>query len=79
MDKRKWLIENLATLPESWQDKFKLMYGMNGGKRTAHQAVAMSIEEVVLEVPSGKLRWAVQQVKNSHDAIPKAVLRRLQG
>lgn len=59
------LIEGLSKLPEGWQNRFKLMYGRNGGKRSVEDTQAMPIENVVAEMPEDKLDWAMQQVEKS--------------
>jgi hypothetical protein len=41
------------------------MYGRNNGKRSVEDAKAMSIRDVVYEIPSEKLDWALSQVENS--------------
>lgn len=63
---RQQIIEQLSILPEDWQRNFKLMYGRNKGKRSVEDAVAMSIPDIVAEVPAERLDWALQQVENSH-------------
>jgi len=71
---RNTLKEKLPKLPQGWQDKFKLMYGRgnhenltskNSSMRTPEEAKALTIDEVVNEMPDDKLDWAMQQVENS--------------
>lgn len=62
---RSKIIEGLNKLPEGWVDRFKLMYGRDGGRRSVEDTKAMTIEDVVEEVPEEKLDWALQQVENS--------------
>jgi hypothetical protein len=60
------LVEDVRSLPDEWQRTFRLMYGRKNGKRSAADAETMSVAEVVAEIPTDKLDWAVQQVENSH-------------
>lgn len=62
---RTTLVESLVKLPEGWQDKFKMMYARNNGKRSVEDAKAMDMADVVAEMPGEKLDWAMQQVENS--------------
>lgn len=66
------LKSDLATLPEGWQRKFKLMYGRAGGMRSVEDSCAMDINEVVDEIPDEKLDWAMQQVDNSIKKLSEA-------
>lgn len=69
---RQSLRDGLSQLPESWQKKFKWMYGRDGGKRPLADAEAMTIDAVVNEVPDDALDWAMQQVENSLQKLQKA-------
>lgn len=62
---RKTILEGLAKLMPENRMMFALMYGMKNGKRTLEDARAMAIEDVVAEIPDGKLDWAMQQVENT--------------
>ena len=62
---RSQILNGLQKLPDSWQERFKLMYGRNGGKRSVEDTKAMTIEEVVQEMPDEKLDWALSQIENS--------------
>lgn len=62
---REELKTNLALLPDSWQEKFKLMYGRDNGKRSVEDAKATPINDIVDFMPEEKLDWAMQQVTNS--------------
>lgn len=59
------LKEGLSQLPNGWQDKFKLMYARDNGSRSVEDAIAMSINDVVDQIPADKLDWAMTQVENS--------------
>jgi hypothetical protein len=59
------LKESLASLPESNQRLFKLMYGRNGGRRSVEEAEVMSIDAVVDEMEAKSLDWAMTQVANT--------------
>jgi hypothetical protein len=65
------ILDGLLKLPEDWQEKFKLMYGRNGGKRSIEDTKAMMIEKVVNEIPEEKLDWALQQIENSLKRLKK--------
>lgn len=65
------LKEDLNLLPERWQEMFKLIYGSKNGKRSIDNIKLMSINDVVDEIPSEKLDWAMQQVENSINKINK--------
>jgi hypothetical protein len=54
---RKTLKEELAKLPEEWQNKFKQMY--------AHTHLDWPIDKVVDKMDEDKLDWAMFQVENS--------------
>lgn len=56
---------DLATLPESNQRIFKLMYGRDDGRRSVADAEAMPIGDVVDAMPEDRLDWAMTQVANS--------------
>ena len=62
---RQTLNEGLNNLPLDWQNLFKLMYGRNNGKRSVEDSKLMSIQDVINEIPSEKLDWAMQQVQRS--------------
>ncbi len=62
---RQFIKDRLDQLPSSHHRLFQLMYGRDNGKRSTKNAEAMTIEEVVNEVPPEKLDWAMQQVENS--------------
>lgn len=66
------LRDGLAKLPSDWQDKFKLMYARDNGRRSVEDALAMPIDDVLSEIPDEKLDWAMQQVQNSLNKIAKA-------
>jgi len=59
------LQDGLDRLPAGWQNKFKLMYGRRGGKRSVVDCEAMPMSDVIAEIPDGNLDWAMQQVENS--------------
>ena len=65
------LLEGLKQLPTDWQNKFKLMYARDNGKRTVADALAMTIEEVVEKMDPDQLDWAMTQVANSLIKIAK--------
>lgn len=60
---RQELNDGLAKLPDAWQRTFKLMYARQNGKRSVDDACAMSIEDVVKEVPVTHLDLAMTQVQ----------------
>ena len=62
-----YLRENIVRLPEGSQRVFKQMYGRNYGKRTLEDAMLMPIFDVINEIPTDSLDWAMQQVKRSLD------------
>jgi len=62
---RQYLLNTVPSLPEGCQKVFRLMYGRDGGKRSVDDAKAMSIEDVVVEIPEESLSWAMTQVENS--------------
>jgi hypothetical protein len=62
---RRSLKDGLAQLPETWHQKFKLMYARDGGRRSVEESLAMPINEVVDMMPEDKLGWAMSQVENS--------------
>ena len=62
---RNKLLEGLAQLPAGWQERFKLMYARDNGRRSAEDAKAMPIAEVVAQLPENALDWALTQVQNS--------------
>jgi len=62
---RTQLKQGLSQLSVAWQDKFKMMYARDGGKRSFEDAKAMSIDDVVDEMRDDKLDWAMQQVERS--------------
>jgi hypothetical protein len=42
---RRSLKDGLAQLPETWHQKFKLMYARDGGRRSVEESLAMPINE----------------------------------
>lgn len=62
---RKTILDGLIQLPDDWQNRFKLMYGRRGGKRSVEDAKAMPITDVVAEVPEENLSWAMEQIEAS--------------
>lgn len=68
---RNTLKQQLNSLPDSWINTFKLMYGRKGGKRSVEDAKAMDIGAVVDEMPIDQLDWAMQQVSNSISKLAK--------
>jgi hypothetical protein len=62
---RKSILEGLQQLPEGWQDRFKLMYGRDNGKRGVEDTHALSMADVVRGIPAESLDWALTQVDNS--------------
>jgi len=62
---RSQLKANLATLPESNQRLFKLLYGRDNGRRSVADAEAMEIDDVVDAMPAAQLDWAMTQVSNT--------------
>jgi len=62
---RSKLLEGLNQLPDEWQNKFKLMYARDEGKRSTKDALAMPISEVVEQMNPDHLDWAMTQVANS--------------
>jgi hypothetical protein len=69
---RAQITEGLADLPPGWVRIFKLMYGRNDGRRSVDDAIAMDISEIVAQIPSYKLDWAMQQVENSLAKLAKS-------
>lgn len=67
---RQTIIDGLDGLPDENRRIFKLMYGRLGGKRTMDDAIAMSIPDVVKEIPESKLDWAMQQVERTVTSAP---------
>lgn len=64
-----YLIEGLSKLPDTWQEKFKLMYGRLGGTRSVESACTMSVEKIVDEIPEERLDLAMQQVERSIESL----------
>ena len=62
---RQAITDGLSALPAENQRIFKLMYARNKGKRSVEDAVLLSVEETVAEIPSEKLDWALQQIENT--------------
>ena len=62
---RQTLKDQLALCTEAQQRKFRLMYGRAGGRRTVGDTEAMTINDVVEEIPAERLDWAMQQVQNT--------------
>ena len=57
----------LSQLPPEYRETFNLFYGRSDGTRSVEEARAMSIEDVVNEMPDSpkKLKWALKQVINT--------------
>jgi hypothetical protein len=68
---RKTLKEGLPQCTVDQQTKFKLMYARKGGKRSVEDAKAMPLNEVVDEIPSEKLDWAMEQLESTLRFNPK--------
>jgi len=66
------ILEGLSKLPSDWQDKFKLMYGRDGGKRSVDDAKALPLADVVRDMPADRLDGALTQVDNSLMKLPAA-------
>lgn len=62
---RKYLKDSLAKLPKSWHETFVLMYGRDNERRSVEEAKALDINDVVDNMPTDKLDWAMCQVDNS--------------
>lgn len=67
---RNWLLHHINMLPQKCHETFKLMYGMNvddkgNPRRTADEAKALSILEVLDEMLPEKYDWAMVQVMSS--------------
>ena len=62
---RSYILDGLSKLPEHNRTIFRMMYGRNNGKRSLELSLGMSLEDVVKEIPSNKLDWAMQQIKNT--------------
>lgn len=62
---RQSILDGLRKLDERYQEIFKLMYGRLRGERSVEEAKAMSIDDVVNEIPGEHLSWALTQVENS--------------
>lgn len=62
---RKEILEGLRSLQDTHQQFFRDMYGRNGGARSLEGARAMSLEDVVDEIPDEKLSWALTQVETT--------------
>ncbi len=59
---KKKIVEGLEKLPDSWQNKFKLMYAKG---KTAEEKMSKDIEDVVNNMTDDKLSIALTQVENS--------------
>ena len=64
---RNKLLEGLTQLPAGWQERFKLRYARDNGRRSVEDAKAMPISAVVAQMPEDTLDWALTQVQNSLD------------
>lgn len=53
----------IAKLPEGWQMRFKRMY--------SHKDLEADINDVIDNMPTDKLEWALTQVENSITKIEK--------
>ena len=71
---RQFIKDNLRLLPESTQINFKRMYshyyvfdleGNSHYKNKSEADLEKNINDVVDDIPSDKLDWAMTQVKNS--------------
>ncbi|PPD55536.1 MAG: hypothetical protein CTY12_00740 [Methylotenera sp.] len=60
-----WLKKHLVLLPEANVEIFHKMYGRDNGKRSLEDALAMSTDQVIEEMPEEKLDWAMQQVERT--------------
>lgn len=69
---RSQILNGLLKLPDGWQERFKLMYGRNGGKRSVEDEKAMKIGDVVEEIPEENLDWALSQIENSLEKLNKS-------
>lgn len=66
---RKVILENLDIQPESNKNTFRLMYGRNDGKRSVKDSLAMSILDVIEEIPEANLDMAAVQVKRGAEVV----------
>lgn len=66
------MLDGLKKLPATWQNTFKLMYGRKGGSRSVEDTLAMSIEDVILEVPDERFDLALSQIERSVEKQSKA-------
>lgn len=55
----------LIDCTENQQKVFKLMYARNGGKRSIDDAVKMDINDVVNEMDSNRIDWAISQCEKT--------------
>ena len=62
---RNTIAEGLYKLSSEQNKLFKMMYGRAEGERSIEDTLAMDLEDVINEVPSHKLDWAMTQVENS--------------
>jgi hypothetical protein len=62
---RQFIRDGLAVLPDGHKRTFRLMYGRKNGKRSVQDAENMPIDDVIAEIPTEKLDWAMQQVDAS--------------
>ncbi len=66
---RNTLLDGLIRLPSENLRVFALMYGRKRGTRSVEDACAMSMEDIVKEIPPENLDWAMQQVKRTLDTL----------
>ena len=64
--------EGLSQLPESWQVKFKLMYGSS--RTQLEKRISVDINTVVDEMSDSKLDWALSQVEASVKKLEKGII-----
>lgn len=72
---RNTILTGLEKLPPDWQRTFKLMYGRAGGQRSVEDAVRLSLLEVVENIESQKLDWAMTQIENSINKLNAAKIK----
>lgn len=73
------LTKLLGQLPPEHLRHFKLMYGRDNGKNSIEKACAMSIEEIVAQLPVDRFDWAITQCENSIRKIEKKAQALLNG
>ena len=59
------ILEGLLQLPEKSTKMFKLMYSLDGNYKSQNEAILVPIEDVVKNMSSEKLNWALSQVEAS--------------